>query len=73
MKLLSHEGELYVLAHGEQREKKERAILRRRFTALGRGLHALRKRLPKRDTLLKRVAVLQSCRAGRGGRGGRRS
>jgi transposase len=60
VKLLSHEGETYVLAHSERRELKERAMLRRRFKALGRGLHALRRRLPRRDTLLKRVAVLQS-------------
>jgi transposase len=60
VKLLSHEGEIYVLAHSDQREQKERAMLRRRFKALGRGLHALRRRLPRRDTLLKRVAVLQS-------------
>jgi transposase len=64
VKLLSHEGESYVLAHSGQREQKERAMWRRRFKALARGLHALRKRLPRRDTLLKRVAVLQS-RAGR--------
>jgi hypothetical protein len=64
VKLLSHEGETYVLAHSEQRERKEQAMRRRRFKALGRGLHALRKRLPRRDTLLKRVAVLQS-KAGR--------
>ncbi|MDQ3489076.1 MAG: IS1634 family transposase [Acidobacteriota bacterium] len=60
VKLLKHEGEMYVLAHSDQRDKKERAMRRRRFKALARGLHALRKRLPKRDTLLKRVAVLQS-------------
>ena len=64
VKLLSHEGEVYVLAHSRRRELKERAMLRRRFKALGRGLHALRRKPPKRDTLLKRVAVLQS-KAGR--------
>jgi transposase len=64
VKLLSHGGETYVLAHSDRREQKERAMLRRRFKALARGLHALRRRPPKRDTLLKRVAVLQS-KAGR--------
>ena len=66
VKLAQHEGELYVLAHSEDRQEKEKAMRRRRFKAYVRGLHALRRRCRpgqrcrlKRDTLLGRLAVLK--------------
>jgi transposase len=71
VKLAEHGGELYVLAHSDDREQKEKAMRRRRFKAYVRGLHALRRRCPpgqrnrlKRDTLLGRLAVLKQA-AGR--------
>ena len=74
VKLARHEGELYVLAHSDQRQEKEKAMRRRRFKAYVRGLHALRRRCRppapgqrsrlKRDTLLGRLAVLKQA-AGR--------
>ena len=71
VKLARHEGELYVLAHSDQRQRKEKAMRRRRFKAYVRGLHALRRRCRpgqrgriKRDTLLGRLAVLKQA-AGR--------
>ncbi len=60
VKLLSKEGELYVLACSADRQAKERAMRRRKFKRLVRGLHALRRRCPDRDTLLGRLAVLTS-------------
>jgi len=66
VKLAEHEGELYVLAHSDQRQLKEKAMRRRRFKAYARGLHALRRRCRegcvsriKRDALLGRLAVLK--------------
>ena len=71
VKLARHEGELYVLAHSEDRQQKERAMHRRRFKAYVRGLHTLRRRCRpgqrnriKRDTLLGKLAVLKQA-AGR--------
>lgn len=71
VKLAQHEGELYVLAHSDQRQKKEKAMRRRRFKAYVRGLHALRRRCRpgqrsrlRRDPLLGRLAVLKQA-AGR--------
>jgi hypothetical protein len=67
VKLLEKDGELYVLAHSQQREQKERAMHRRRFKAYVRGLHLLRRRCRPgqrnslgRDTLVGRLAVLKS-------------
>ena len=66
VKLVEHEGELYVLAHSDDRQEKEKAMRRRRFKAYVRGLHALRRRCRpgqrsrlRRDTLLGRLAVLK--------------
>ena len=56
VKLLEKDGELYVLALSEDRQKKENAMRRRRLKDLIRGLNALRRRLPDRDTLLGKVA-----------------
>lgn len=66
VKLLEKDGELYVLALSEDRQKKENAMRRRKLKNLIRGLNALRRRLPDRDTLLGKVAVLRS-EAGRAG------
>jgi transposase len=59
VKLLEKEGELYVQAHSQQRQKKETAMRRRRLKKLVHGLNRLKRRPPSRDRLLKRVAVLQ--------------
>jgi hypothetical protein len=59
VKLLEKDGELYVRAHSQQRQKKEAAMRRRRLKKLVHGLNRLKRRLPTRDRLLKRVAVLQ--------------
>lgn len=59
VKLLEKDGELYVRAHSQQRQKKEAAMRRRKLKKLLRGLNRLKRRPPKRDRLLKRVAVLQ--------------
>jgi hypothetical protein len=71
VKLARHEGELYVLAHSDDRQQKEKAMHRRRFKAYVRGLHALRRRCRpgqrnriRRDTLVGRLAVLRQA-AGR--------
>lgn len=59
VKLLEKDGELYVRAHSQQRQKKEAAMRRRKLKKLLRGLNRLKRRPPNRDRLLKRVAVLQ--------------
>lgn len=66
VKLIEHEGELYVLAHSDARQQKEKAMRRRRFKAYARGLHGLRRRCREgqrarisRDTLLGKLAVLK--------------
>jgi transposase len=59
VKLIEHDGELYVQAKSEQRRKKETAMRRRKLKRLVHGLNRLKRRPPKRDRLLKRVAVLQ--------------
>jgi len=66
VKLIEHEGELYVLAHSDARQQKEKAMRRRRFKAYARGLHGLSRRCREgqrarisRDTLLGRLAVLK--------------
>ena len=59
VKLLEKDGELYVQASSQQRQKKETAMRRRKLKKLVHGLNRLKRRLPKRDQLLKRVAVLQ--------------
>lgn len=76
VKLLEKEGELYVQARSDERQKKETAMRRRKLKALVRGLNRLkrragaawksgkRKQTLSRDQLLKRVAILRQ-QAGR--------
>ncbi len=59
VKLLGKDGELYVLARSADRQQKEAAIRRRRLKKLVHGLNRLKWRTISRDTLLKKVAVLQ--------------
>lgn len=59
VKLLEQESELYVLARSADRRQKETAIRRRRLKHLVHGLNRLKRRHVTRDTLLKRIAVLQ--------------
>lgn len=59
VKLLEHDGELYVQARSEDRQKKENAIRRRKLRALVHGLNRLKRRKLTRDQLLERVAVLR--------------
>jgi hypothetical protein len=59
VKLLEQERELYVLARSADRRQKENAIRRRRLKKLVHGLNRLKRRTVTRDTLLKKVAVLQ--------------
>ena len=58
VKLLSKDGEVYVLAKSGARRQKEHAMRRRRLRALWDGLAKLRKRCPPRDDLLKAVTLL---------------
>lgn len=67
VKLLEKDEERYVLACSQDRAAKERALRRRKFKRLLRGLHALRRRCREgsacridRDTLLGKLAVLKS-------------
>ncbi|HLO05604.1 MAG TPA: IS1634 family transposase [Terriglobales bacterium] len=57
VKLYQHEGELYVLAKSEGRQKKEMAMRRKRLARLLRKLRGMRKSLPKRDQLLLRMGA----------------
>jgi transposase len=57
VKLYQHEGELYVLAKSEGRQKKEMAMRRKRLARLLRKLRVMRKSLPKRDQLLLRIGA----------------
>jgi transposase len=59
VKLLKQEKEVYVLAKSVDRQKKEQAIRRRKLKRLIHGLNRLKRRPITRDTLLKKVAVLQ--------------
>jgi len=59
VKLLEQDGELYVLARSADRKQKEAAIRRRRLKKLVHGLNRLKRRTISRDTLLKKIAVLQ--------------
>jgi len=59
VKLLAQENELYVLARSADRRMKEAAIRRRKLKRLIRGLNRLKRRTISRDTLLKKVAILQ--------------
>jgi transposase len=64
VKLLEQDIELYVLAKSADRQKKEQAIRRRKLKRLIHGLNRLKRRPIGRDTLLKKMAVLQQ-QAGR--------
>lgn len=57
VKLYQHEGELYVLAKSSGRQAKEIAMRRKRLARLLRKLRAMRKSLPKRDSLLLRIGA----------------
>lgn len=59
VKLLEQDQELYVLARSADRRQKEAAIRQRRLKQLVHGLNRLKRRRVTRDTLLKKVAVLQ--------------
>ena len=59
VKLLPQENELYILARSVDRRKKEAAIRRRKRKTLIHGLNRLKRKTIIRDTLLKKVAVLQ--------------
>ena len=59
VKLSQKPEELLVLARSKGRQDKESAMRRRKLRKLFRGLLALRRSLPKRDHLLKRIGVLQ--------------
>jgi hypothetical protein len=71
VKLIEHEGELYVQAQSRERQKKENAMRRRRLKTLVRGINRIRHRLKprkgssreparlSRDQLLRKVAVLR--------------
>jgi hypothetical protein len=67
VKLLEKEGELYVQARSDQRQKKETAMRRRKLKTLLHGLNRLKRRARggkgrqkiSRDQLLKRVAILR--------------
>ena len=59
VKLLARENEFYVLARSVDRQKKETAMRRRKLKQLIHGLNRLKRRTISRDTLLKKVAVLQ--------------
>ena len=51
VKLLSRDGELYVLVRSERRVSKERSMRRRRLKKLWKRLHELQRQSPSRDTL----------------------
>jgi hypothetical protein len=52
VKLLLHDGEVYVLAHSAGRVEKERAIRRKKLRRRLDHLHELRRQRPARDKLL---------------------
>jgi transposase len=59
VKLLPQEGEVYVLAQSQARQKKETAMRRRKLRKLWDGLERLRKNCRDRDRLRERLAVLK--------------
>lgn len=67
VKLLSRDGEVYVLAQSQARRKKEKAMRRRKLRKLWDGLNRLRNNCRNRDRLLERIAVLKH-EAGRAAR-----
>jgi transposase len=64
VKLFEQEGELYVLAKSEGRQRKEIAIRRKRLARLLRKLRKMRRSLPSRDQLLMRLGAAKTA-AGR--------
>ena len=64
VKLLPHEGELYVLAESGARAGKERGMRQRRLKAYWKRLIELKKQAPVRDELLKKIGAAQE-KAGR--------
>ncbi len=67
VKLFQHDGEVYVLAQSQARQKKEIAMRRRKLRKLWDGLKRLRKNCRDRDRLRERLAVLKH-EAGRAAR-----
>ena len=60
VKLLDHDGELYVQARSSDRQQKENAMRRRKLRDLVHGLNRLKRRKQvTRDQLLERLAVLK--------------
>ena len=57
VKLLEHDGELYILAKSAQRVTKERAMRRRRLKKLWRRLGELRRQKLSRDQLLLKLGA----------------
>ena len=64
VKLLPHDGELYVLAESQARAGKERGMRQRRLKAYWQRLGELHRQRPPRDALLKKLGAAQE-RAGR--------
>jgi transposase len=64
VKLFEQDGELYVLAKSEGRQRKEMAMRRKRLARLLRKLRAMRRSLPSRDQLLMRIGAAKTA-AGR--------
>lgn len=59
VKLLAQDGEVFVLAQSQARQKKETAMRRRKLRKLWDGLKRLRANCRDRDRLLERLAVLK--------------
>jgi transposase len=57
VKLLSEDGELYILARSDGRVDKERAMRKRRLKKLWRRLHELQQQNITRDTLLIKIGA----------------
>jgi len=60
VKLFEQDGELYVLAKSEGRQRKEIAMRRKRLARLLRKLRAMRHSLPSRDQLLMRIGAAKT-------------
>jgi transposase len=60
VKLFEQDGELYVLAKSEGRQRKEIAMRRKRLARLLRKLRAMRRSLPSRDQLLMRIGAVKT-------------
>jgi len=60
VKLFEQDGELYVLAKSEGRQRKEIAMRRKRLARLLRKLRAMRRSLPSRDQLLMRMGAAKT-------------